>query len=75
MAEVVTVILYGAEGYSTESVYFEDVLGSRGGGDDEDIGFFTDADLVAGAIEGFAFHVGVERKVVEATVGEAVSVI
>ncbi len=75
MPEVVAVVFYGAEGYAAEPVDFEDVLGSRGGGDDEDVGFFADTDLVAGAVEGFAFHVGVEGKVVEAAVGEAVSVV
>ncbi len=51
------------------------MLGSGGVGDDEDVGFFADADLVAYGVEVFALEVGVEGEVVEAAVCEAVAVI
>ena len=75
MPEVVSVGFYGAEGYAAKTVDFEEVLGSGGGGHDIDVGFFADADLVAGAVEGFALEVGVEGEVVEAAVGKAVSIV
>ena len=75
MTEVIAVGLYAAEGDPAETVDLEDVLGASGGGDDEDVGFFADADLVADGVEDLALLVGVEGKVVEAAVGEAVSVI
>lgn len=75
MPEIVPVIFYGAEGYTAEPVDFENVLCSGWGRDDEDVGLFADADLVASAVEGFAFEVRVEGEVVEAAVGETVSII
>lgn len=75
MPEIVPVIFYGAEGYAAKPMDFKDVLGSGGRGDNEDVGFLSNANLVAGAVEGFAFKVGVEGEVVEAAVGEAVSII
>ena len=38
---------------------FEDELGTGGGGNDVDVGFFADADAVAYAIDGAAFEVRV----------------
>ena len=72
---VVAVVLDGAEGDSAETVEFEDVLFSGGGGDDIDIGFFSHADLVADGIDGGLFLEGVESEVVEAAVGKAVAII
>ena len=44
-------------------------------GDDEDVGFLADADLVADRVDGRVLLMGVQRQVVEAAVGEAVAVI
>ena len=60
MSEVVSVVLDGAEGYAAETVYFQNMLGARGRSDDENVGFFAHADLIASAVEGFALEVGVE---------------
>ena len=51
------------------------MLCAGGGGDDENVGFFTRADLVADGVDGGVLLVGVEGEVVEAAVGEAVAVI
>ena len=48
MPEVVAVVLDAAEGDAAEAVDLEDELGASGGGDDVDVGFFADADAVAG---------------------------
>lgn len=53
----------------------EDELCPRCVGDDEDVGFFADADLVADGVDGAVFLVCVQGEVVEAAVGEAVAVI
>ena len=53
----------------------QDVLCAGAGGDDEDVGFFARADLVADGVDGGLPLVGVEGEVVEAAVGEAISVI
>lgn len=39
---------------------FEDLLGSRGAGDEEDVAFFSDAYLVSYTVEGAGFDVRVE---------------
>ena len=75
MAEVIAVGFHGAEGYAAKAMDFQDVLYTRARGDDEDIGFFTRADLVADRVDGRVLLVGVEGEVVEAAVGEAVSII
>jgi hypothetical protein len=46
-AEVVAVGLDGAEGDTPEAVDLEDMLRAGRGGDDEDVGFFANADLIA----------------------------
>lgn len=48
---------------------------SGGGGADVDVGFFADAYAISCAVEGGALEVRVEREIVQAAVGEAVSVI
>ena len=53
----------------------EHVLCSGGRGDDEDIGFFADPNLVADTVDRGLFEVGVQGQVVETTVGEAVAVV
>ena len=68
MPEIVSVVFYGAEGDTTEAVDFENILYSGGRGDDENVGFFADANLVTGAVEGVALEVGVESEIVEAAV-------
>lgn len=75
VAEVVAVGFYAAEGDPTKAVDLEDVLDAGGGGDDENVGFFADADLVADGVEDLALLVSVEGEVVEAAVGEAVAII
>jgi len=75
LAQVVPVGLHGAEGDAAEAVDLEHHLGARVGGDDEDVGFFADADLVADGVDGALFLVGVQGKVVQPAVGEAVAVI
>lgn len=57
--EIVAVGLDGAEGDAAEAVDFEDALDAELIGDDEDVAFFADADLVADAVDGFGFAVGV----------------
>ena len=46
--EVVAVVLDAAEGDAAEAVDLQYELGACGGGDDVDVGFFADADAVAG---------------------------
>lgn len=90
LAQVITVVLDGAEGDAAEPVDLEDALlfirsvlvagcGRRirgsGRGADVDVGFFTGADAGAGAVEGVALQMGVEGEVVEAAIGEAVAVV
>lgn len=75
MAEVVAIVLHGAEGYAAEAVDLEDELDAGWVCDDDDVGFFADADLVSDAIDGFLLLVSVQSEVVEATVGEAVAII
>lgn len=75
LAQVVAVGLDGAEGDAAEAMDLEDVLGAGGVGDDEDVGFFADADLVADGVEVLSLEVRVEGEVVEAAVGEAVAVV
>lgn len=75
LAQVVSVGFHGAEGDAAQSVDLEHHLGAGGGGDDEDVGFFADADLVADGVDGLLFLVGVQGEVVQAAVGEAVAVI
>ena len=90
LAQVVAVVLDGAEGDAAEPVDLEDALlfirlmlvaglggriwGSRRGAE-VDVGFLASADARTGAVEGVALQVGVEGKVVEAAVGEAVAVV
>ena len=90
LAQVVAVVLDGAEGDAAEPMDLEDALlfiwlvlvagfggkvrGSRRGAD-VDVGFLAGADAGTGAVEGVALQVGVEREVVEAAVGEAVAVV
>ena len=69
MSEVISVVLYGAERYAAKAMDFENVLHPGRRGDDEYVGLFADPDLVAGAVKGFAFEVGVEGEVVEAAIG------
>ena len=75
VAQVVAVGFDGAEGNAPQAVDLEYVLNAAGGGDDEDVAFFADADLVADGIEDFAFEVSVEGEVVETAVCEAVSIV
>lgn len=75
MAEVVAVGFDTAEGDTAEAVDLENVLGAGGGGDDEDVGFFADADLVTDGVEDLALLMGVEGEVVEAAVGKAVPIV
>ena len=75
MPEIVPVVLDGAERYTAKAVDFEDVLGSGGRSDNKYVRLFTNANLVAGAVEGFVFHVGVKGEVIEATVGKAVPIV
>ena len=69
VAQVVAVRFHRAEGDATEAVDFEDALGSRGRGADEDVGFLADADARAEGVEGGFLEVGVQGEVVEAAVG------
>lgn len=75
LAQVVPVGFHGAEGDAAEAVDLEHHLGAGGGGNDEDVGFFAHADLVADGVDGVMFLVGVQGEVVQAAVGEAVTVI
>lgn len=75
VAQVVAVRFDGAEGDAAEAVDFEDELAARGRGDDEDVGFFAHADLVADAVDGGFGAVRVQREVVEPAVGEPVAVV
>lgn len=90
LAQVVAIILDGAEGDAAEPMNLEDALliirlvlvtglGGRiwgsGRGAEVDVGFLAGTDAGAGAVEGVALQVGVEGEVVEAAVGEAVAVV
>ena len=75
MAEVIPVGFYGAEGDAAETVEFEDLCAAGRGGGDVDVAFFAYAYLVSETEDRVAATVGVEREVVEAAVGEAVTVI
>lgn len=61
---VITVVLDGTEGYSTQSVYLENMLLTGGVGDDEDVGFFARADLVADGVDCGLFEESVKGEVV-----------
>lgn len=73
--EVIAVILDAAKGYPSEPVDLEDLLRARGIGDNVDVGFLADADLVSDGVGALAFYEGVEGEVVETAVGQAISVI
>ena len=51
------------------------MLRARRRSDDEDVGFFASADLVADGVDGGVLLVGVQGEVVEAAVGKTVSII
>ena len=55
MLEIVSVVLDAAKGYAAQAVDFQNVLGACGGGHDVDVGFFADADAVAGRVKSLAF--------------------
>ncbi len=59
VAQVVAVGLDGAEGDAAEPVDLQDVLGAAGVGDNEDVGFFADPDLVADGVKVVALEVRV----------------
>ena len=75
MFQVIAVVLDAAEGHAAEAVDLEDLLDSRWGGAEVDVGFFADADAGADAVDGIAFEMRVQGEVVETAVGEAVAVI
>ena len=75
MLQVVSVILNAAEGDAAEPVDFEYELLAGGVGDHVDVGFFANADAVTCAVESFVFKVGVECEIVEAAVGETVTIV
>ena len=75
MLQVVSVILDASERDAAESVDFEYELLAGGVCDYVDVGFFANADAVACAVEGFVFEVGVECEIVEAAVGETVTIV
>ena len=54
---------------------FEYELLAGGVRDYVDVGFFANADAVTCAVEGFVFKVGVECEIIEAAVGETVTII
>ncbi len=54
---------------------FQDELLAGWISNDKDVGFFPHANLIADAVNGRVFLVGVKGEVVEATVGEAVAVV
>ena len=58
LSKVVAIRFDGPEGDAAESVNFEDELLAGRGGDDEYVGFFAGADLVANAVESALFLVG-----------------
>ena len=75
MLQIISVILDTAERDAAESVDFEYELLAGGVRDHVDVGFFANADAVTCAVEGFMFKVGVERKIVEAAIGETVTIV
>lgn len=54
---------------------FENELCASGRGYNIDVGFFANANAVARAVDSSALEVGVERQIVETTVGKAVPII
>ena len=75
MLQVVPVILDAAERDAPESVDFEYELLAGGVRDYVDVGFFADADAVACAVESLMFKMGVKCEIVEAAIGETVTII
>ena len=74
MPEVVAVVLDAAEGDAAEAVDLVDELGPRRRGHGVAGRRLDAADAVAGRVEGFPFQISVQGEIVEAAVGEAVSV-
>lgn len=75
MLEIVSVVLDAAKGYAAQAVDFQDVLSAGGGGHDVDVGFFADADTIAGRVKRLTFQMCVQGQIVETAVGETISVI
>ena len=75
MFQIVSVILDAAKRDAAESVDFEYELLAGGVCDHVDVGFFANADAVACAVKSFVFKVGVKSEVVEAAVGETVTIV
>lgn len=75
MFEIIAIVFDAAEGYTAKAMDLQDKLGAGGRSANVDVGFLTHANAIACAVEGGAFEVGVEGKIVETAVREAIAVI
>lgn len=75
MLQIVAVVFDATEGDTAKAVDFEDELGTGRGSANVDVGFLAHTNAIACAVEDGTFEVGVEGEVVEAAIGEAISVI
>lgn len=75
MPKIVSVRLHGPEGDTSQTVDLQNALRSLVVRDHDDIRFLPNTNLVSDGVDTFLLLVSVERKVVQAPVGESVTVI
>lgn len=75
MLEIVAVVFDAAEGDAAKAVDFKDELGTGRGSANVDVGFLAHTNAIACAVEDGTLEVSVESEVIEAAIGEAISVI